>query len=153
MADKDGTEVPARLDELNAEPQVEKAEPEASEKPKKSGESEEEWRRRIEELRRKTEEEAMQIPVLVQQWKDVMARRNSLGILRDDGVRMLATEADRQEFDRLQDERAAIMSQITVLARNYDGVHREEEALSPDGWIGRLADEVGIAFGGPWESR
>ena len=120
----------AFLDSLEKKPETEATADKSDE-----DEAAKAWREHVEEIRQKFAYEARtQIPPLVEEWKDVMARRNRAGITAE-------------EFIYLQNERKRIEDQLSFLANNYNAVFREERAIYyPDGWIGRYLKQVGIVY-------
>lgn len=80
-----------------------------------------------------------EIPVLVDEWKEVMAKRHALNGVPN-------TEARAQEFNRLTNRRTEIERRILQLAFTYHGIRPEERAIFSNGEIGRLAKEVGLVF-------
>lgn len=96
----------------------------------------------LEQQRQELADTAMaEIPLLVDQWNEVMARRHELSDIPN-------SEARAQEFNRLTNERTRIEHRIIFLAMAYQAIHPEGGAIYyPEGKIGQLAKEVGLVFG------
>jgi hypothetical protein len=87
---------------------------------------------------------AKELPVLVEQWKDVMAKRDSLDSVY--GVQW--SEEKGKEMNRLVDERIEIEHRFIYLAGGYHSLYPEEGAIFyPEGWIGQLGKQIGLVFG------
>ena len=92
---------------------------------------------------------AKELPVLVEQWKDVMAKRDTLDSIY--GIQY--SEEKGKEVDRLADERMRIEHRFQYLAMSYHSLYRDEGAIYyPEGWIGQLGKQIGIVFGKPGDS-
>jgi hypothetical protein len=86
-------------------------------------------------LRQQIADEAKtNIPILVEQWKEMMARRN--------------TTTDVEEATYLSiTKRTEIEDQIRHYALNYQSFFPEEGAIFyPNGWIGQLLKPIGIVW-------
>ena len=86
---------------------------------------------------------AKELPVLVEQWKDVMAKRDTLDSIY--GIQY--SEEKGKEVDRLADERMRIEHRFQYLAMSYHSLYPEEGAIFyPEGWIGQLGKQIGLVF-------
>jgi RNA polymerase sigma factor (sigma-70 family) len=87
---------------------------------------------------------AKELPVLVEQWKDVMAKWRSL----DTRYGTQYSEEKAKETDSLAEERMKIEYRFQYLAMSYHGLYAQEGAIYyPEGWIGQLGKQIGIVFG------
>jgi peptidyl-tRNA hydrolase len=102
-------------------------------------------------LRQQIADEAKtNIPILIEQWKTMMARRDALGTRTD------RSEADDKELTYLEGEkRTEIEARIRHYALNYQSAFPEEGAIFyPDGWIGQLLKPIGMVWThGPLSSQ
>jgi hypothetical protein len=87
------------------------------------------------------DEARTKIPMLVEQWKEMMARRNALHCTAEGNT------ADDKEFDYLNfTKRREIEDQIMILAYRYVAFFPEDRGAIyyPDGWIGQLWKQIGV---------
>jgi hypothetical protein len=87
---------------------------------------------------------AKELPVSVEQWKEVMAKRDTLDSIY--GIQY--SEEKGKEVDRLAEERMKIEHRFIYLAGSYQSLYPEEGAIFyPEGWIGQLGKQIGLVFG------
>ena len=92
---------------------------------------------------------AKELPILVEQWKDVMAKHRSLDTIY--GTQY--SEEKGKEVDRLAAERQRIEFRFQHLAFSYHSLYPQEGAIFyPEGWIGQLGKQIGLVFGRPGNS-
>lgn len=140
VSEKGADDFLARLDEIDEDTAVEDVDAEAQEAAEQDLELERRRQARLEYAAKA----AAKVPGLVEEWKQVMARRDNL----DSIYGAPPSEAKNKEFMRLQTRRWEIANEIQLAAILYDHLHPEEGVISyPDGWMGRAAAEVGVFIG------
>ena len=87
------------------------------------------------------DEARTKIPMLVEQWKEMMARRNALHCTAEGNT------ADDKESDYLNlTKRPEIEGQIMIIVSRYQAAFPEDRGAIyyPDGWIGQLLKQIGV---------